>query len=196
MLWCGQQIVAAPTSGEPITLAEAKGHCRVDADDEDAYLADLISVARETVEGITGRMLQQQTWRAFYPAWGDFVLPKPPVSTLTHIKYYPASGGSAVTVAGSSYQLLSASEPMSIVLAYGKDWPTEEMRTGDPIEIQFVCGYSAVPRRLRQAMKMLIAHWHSKREAVVIGNPTAIDSKELALAVTHLCGDYVARFPV
>lgn len=196
MLWSGQQIVTPSSSAEPISLAEVRAHCRVDADDQDAYLADLIAVARETIEGITGRMMQQQTWAAYFQEWGDFIVPKPPLVSLTHVKYYPADGSAAVTVSPSTYQVVLTREPAVVALGYNKSWPTAEMRTVDPIELQFVCGYTSVPRRLKHAMKLLVGHWFSKREAVIVGNSVTIESKEVALTVTHLCGDYVARYPL
>jgi uncharacterized phiE125 gp8 family phage protein len=50
---------------EPVTLAEARRHLRVDADNttEDDDITPLIAVAREMVESYTGRVLIDQTWR-------------------------------------------------------------------------------------------------------------------------------------
>jgi len=35
---------------EPVSLSEAKTHCRVDTSDDDAYIGSLITVAREYLE--------------------------------------------------------------------------------------------------------------------------------------------------
>ena len=51
----------APPGEEPVTLAEAKAWCRIDAADEDALLSALIAAARLQVESLTGRALVTQT---------------------------------------------------------------------------------------------------------------------------------------
>lgn len=50
----GVPIVA---SEEPVTLAQAKAHCRVDFDDDDEYLTHLIKAARRWAEGFLGATL-------------------------------------------------------------------------------------------------------------------------------------------
>ena len=48
---------------EPVTLAEAKDHLRLQHASEDELLAGLIRAAREDVERATGMALIDQTWR-------------------------------------------------------------------------------------------------------------------------------------
>src|SRR4051812_6207132 len=55
-------LIAGPGE-EPVTLAEAKAFCRIDASDEDALVSALIAAARLHVESMTGRALVEQTWR-------------------------------------------------------------------------------------------------------------------------------------
>ena len=47
---------------EPISLAEAKAHLRLDASDEDALLTALITAARMFVERTLGVALITQSW--------------------------------------------------------------------------------------------------------------------------------------
>ena len=55
-------LVTAPTE-EPVSLAEAKLHLRVDDNADDALIAALITAARQHAENDTRRALVTQTWR-------------------------------------------------------------------------------------------------------------------------------------
>lgn len=75
----GQLLLVTPPAAEPVSLAEAKAHLRVDISDDDALINALIVAARRSVELITGQRLMAQTWQYFldrYPGnYGDFPPP-------------------------------------------------------------------------------------------------------------------------
>ena len=52
-----------------MTLAQAKQHLRVEIPDDDCYIADLVTEAREYVEKTSGRSLLTQSWAA---TWDRF----------------------------------------------------------------------------------------------------------------------------
>lgn len=54
-------LVTAPTA-EPVTLADAKLHLRVNVSDDDALITDALIAGRERVELETGRQLITATW--------------------------------------------------------------------------------------------------------------------------------------
>ncbi|AEC22290.1 hypothetical protein PT7_P054 (plasmid) [Pusillimonas sp. T7-7] len=67
---------------EPVTLAEAKLHLRVDIDAEDALIGSLITAAREHVELVTGRALADVSYS--WTPEGDRTTPLPIVpATVT-----------------------------------------------------------------------------------------------------------------
>ena len=99
-------ILTAPTV-EPVSLAEAKLHCRVDTTDENTLLSALIVAAREYVEQVTGRALITRTYRAMeYATGAAFELLYPPFRTLDSVEtcdiYGDLIAGSAVIGSGAN----------------------------------------------------------------------------------------------
>ncbi|MFH0914830.1 MAG: head-tail connector protein [bacterium] len=150
---------------------------------EDAFLASLITVARQHAEMITGRALVTQTWQALLKEWpviDRIMLPKPPLQSVTSVTYVDSDDASH-TFSATLYDLeLASTIPTlnpyhlngSIVLAYGESWPSETLRPAAPITIEFVAGYGAaanVPVPVKQAILLLIGHWYENRE--IMGDP-------------------------
>ena len=61
-------VLTAAPAVEPVSLAEAKAHLRVDSDHEDALIAQLIVAARIFVERTLGLALIAQSWSYFLDA--------------------------------------------------------------------------------------------------------------------------------
>lgn len=166
-------IVALAPAEEPVTLTEAKTHLRVDGTDEDTYITRLITGARIDAESKTWRALVTQTLRGYldcWPAENHIKLPRSPLQSVTHIKYYDASDV-ATTLATSDYIVSANREPGRITLRNGKSWPSTTLRAADGIEIEFIAGYglaAAVPELLKQGILLTVGHWFENREDVVI----------------------------
>ena len=58
-----------PPAVEPVTLADAKAHLKVDTTDDDALITALITAARARAEWHTGRALITQSWTLWLDAW-------------------------------------------------------------------------------------------------------------------------------
>ncbi len=52
-----------PPSSEPISLDQAKTYLRIDHDDEDQFIGQIIRSARQAIESYTVRSLVRQAWR-------------------------------------------------------------------------------------------------------------------------------------
>ena len=71
--------ILARGSVEPVTLAEAKLHMRVDVSDDKTLIEAMISAARDMVERYTGRTLIYTAYRLIYDVWPyDIELPRSP----------------------------------------------------------------------------------------------------------------------
>ena len=164
-----------PPAVEPVTLADAKQHIRAIGTDDDEYIANLIAAARDKVETLTQRALITQTWLAvwdFFPTGRVIRLPKSPVSTITHVKYYPDGASTLATLSSSLYQTEILSNPARVILLENCSFPST-WDEGDAVQIQYVCGYGSspayVPAELKQAILILVAHWYSARQPVQVG---------------------------
>jgi uncharacterized phiE125 gp8 family phage protein len=166
------QLTTAPTA-EPILLAEAKARLRIDVDDEDALLTALIAAARMFVEKTLGVALITQSWSYFldfWPAAGCITLPILPVQAVSAVTV-PDDAGGATTLDAGSYNVDVLSEPARIVLKGAV--PTVAARALNAFEIAFTAGYGGaaddMPGPIKQALKLLVAHWFERREPVVLG---------------------------
>jgi uncharacterized phiE125 gp8 family phage protein len=183
----------APTT-EPLSSTEAKLHLRVDASDEDTLITALITAARQHVENIAGRALISQTWVALFEEWpkDHFELPMAtPLVSVSSVKYTP-DGGVETTLSSSVYYANTVAYVGNVSLADDQAWPTDTLRTQNPISVEYVCGNAnaaAVPSAIKAAMLLHIGHLFENREAVNIGNTV----NELPLAYEALIAPYRVR---
>jgi uncharacterized phiE125 gp8 family phage protein len=188
------KVVTAPAS-EPISLAEAKLHCRVDVADDDTPITNLITAAREEVERLSGMALMTQTLElvlAGWPATDRTELPRPPLSSITSVKYKDRDGNET-TWDSANYLAGADSVPGVLALAWDASWPSDDLYPLEPIRVRYVAGFAsaaAVPQSLKQAMLLLIGHWYENREA---GGETVGEKAGIAFGVDRLINSYRAE---
>lgn len=187
-------LVTAPTS-EPVTLSEAKAHLRVDFDEDDALIRNLIVAATDWVEGQTKRALITQTWD-YSIDWGwpyrnamPYIrLPLNPVASVTSITYVDGNSPNP-TLTTAEYEVTLRQHGSFIVPAYGVSWDTPRS-VPSAIVVRFVAGESSAPQPLKQAILILIAHWYEKREPTLGG--IGVATVEIPLTVESLISPYRA----
>jgi len=132
---------------DPLTLAAAKAHLRVvDFEDDDVYIATLISVARRAVEDMTGRTLIDtiftQTMRDWYPCVN---LLRGNAHAIVSIKYDDAAGDEQ-TVDAAEYGIQPHGDGCAFAAFYNEftDPDLVDRPYVDRIRIQFTAGYGNV----------------------------------------------------
>ena len=161
-------MTSIPLSGpaiEPITLAEVKQFLRVEHGDDDDVIAALIMGARIHIEAQTRRALITQSWRVIRDVWPGWVGLLPvPVKTLDAVRVYKPDG-TTLALDLSGFTLDRSSAPARLGFVRGE--PPAPGRPLAGIEIDITCGYGDdpedVPEPLRQAIRMLVAHWYDNR---------------------------------
>lgn len=166
------KLITAPVT-EPVSLAEAKLHLRVDVDDDDALITSLIQAAREQAEHETGRALITQTWEAVYDEFpcDELFLGMPQVQSVSSVTYIDAEGDEQ-TLSSSAYSLDNETDKAFILPAIDTEWP-DTLDTTNAVRVQFVCGYGSagdVPAGIKTWMLMQIGALYCNREAVGKGD--------------------------
>lgn len=166
------ELVTAPTS-YPITLEEARSHLRVNTRDEDERIEDeLIPEATAFCESkILGeRQFMLATYdlplRAFWS--GPLALPRPPLSSITSLKYYDQTG-TLQTVSSALYLVRTPwKQPGTIERAPDANWTfTTQSDCRFPVVIRFIAGYASaavVPFQAKAAIKLALGWLHLNRE--------------------------------
>lgn len=162
---------------EPVTLAEAKAHLRVDGSAEDVLINSLILTSRLHIEAALGLALITQGWTLVLDAWPKQVsvtLPIRPVQMIDALRVLDADGV-ATNVPPSHFVLDGKGLPPRLVRT-APVWPVPGRAAGG-IEIDFTAGFGPlaadVPAPIRQALLMLIAHWYEHRDPIEIGSVEA-----------------------
>jgi uncharacterized phiE125 gp8 family phage protein len=183
------QLVAPPET-EPVSLEEAKAHCRVDGADDDALLEGYIAAARQRAENRTRRALITQTIRLYLDAFpdGEIRLERPPLLDLVSVKYFDPAGVEQ-TMDAADYQVDEYSAPPRLAPAPGKTWPTtrEQMNA---VAVEYSAGYGPggadVPEPIRQAILLDVQDAYDNRGTLIVGTV----SSKLARTAEALWGPY------
>jgi uncharacterized phiE125 gp8 family phage protein len=158
---------------EPVTLAEAKAHCRVDTSDDDAYIGTLITAARQWVEEYLDRSLIHTQWTVRMDSFPyEIELPRPPIATAgttTAVSLtYTLGDDSTATLSTSSYRVDRDSTPGVVRQLRSGTWPAN-LDDYNAVQVTYWAGYGAtgasVPAAIRHAMLMLVGHWYERRVA-------------------------------
>lgn len=184
------RLITAP-SVEPLTLAQAKAHLRVDHSDDDAMIGMLLAAARQHIDGRDGwlgRALVTQTWELVLDSFPggcagansgpEIKIPIPPLQSVTSISYDNADGDPTVLPA-DTYTVDTDSAPGWVVPNSDSPWPTT-FNAINAVRIRFVAGYAPstdsppdlranVPAPIKAAILLMLGTLYENRETIVIG---------------------------
>lgn len=180
---------------EPLTLAQAKSHLRVDFTDDDTYITSLITAARQYVEQVTNRAIFNRSMLLTldyfpFPGWSTTYgqtyntalswyyrgmtirLPKPALVSVESITYLAADGVTSIVIDPAKYIVDTTSELGRISPAPGYTWPYQQNYLPGQVRITYTAGTygdgveaNNCPQTIIQAMLLLIGHWYEHREA-------------------------------
>ncbi|WP_156374647.1 head-tail connector protein [Pseudorhodoferax sp. Leaf274] len=183
-------MVAMPGAfDEPITLAEARAHVRVDAAEgeshpDDSKLLSMVTAARQAAEQFTERLFTNGTYELLLDELPCIVrFPVAPVGELLGVQYIGEDGQPADLAAGI-YRLYAHPDQPGLYSTPGVAMPSLLDMPG-AVRVRFKGGHgpgNPVPRAVVHAMLLTLGHLYDNREEVVTGT-TATQLPEGAKAL-------------
>jgi uncharacterized phiE125 gp8 family phage protein len=164
-----RHVLVTPPAIEPVTLTQAKAHCRIDSDADDTLVTSAISAARKLCENYCQRAFINQEWELFldgreFPDDGFIKLPYGDLKSIMEITS-TATDGTITSLTADDYYLSGN----RIIYNENYQWP--DFRTYDGLSIRYVVGFgsltSDVPAEIRHAILMFVAHFYENREALI-----------------------------
>lgn len=166
---------------ECVSINDAKLHMKIDTDDEDSYITELINKARVHCESWCNTAILPQRNIAYYDSNELYEfrskrhirLPHKQIINVVAVNSYDDDGENAV-FASSNYYLSGD----RLALKSSAFLPSN-LRKFDALAVEFVSGFGtietvedqtqiveAVPTPIKQAMLELMLHWYENRAAV------------------------------
>ena len=186
-------VLSVEPSEEPVSIEEAKAHLRVDIEDDDNLILNLITAARKKAETVLKRSLITQTLIYYPDEWPDddyIELPLPPLQSVTSVVYTDYAGTATTLTQNTDYVADIKKDPGRVVLDYGMTWPTTTLDVTSPIAITYIAGYGTpedVPMPIKQAILILVSDYYENRESYIVGQtPSHIKTVE-ALLGPYIC---------
>ena len=169
-------------AAEPISVQQACDHLRIDSNDDLAYIGDLIPVAREYFDSMTGRASAEIQYQLTASTWADLfdqtptealksvprdkysiLLFRTPLVSVESVKYYAQGATVLTTMSANDYRVVTTAQPGILQLIV--DPPAIEDRV-DAIQITFTAGNDCPPAMSKHAIRMLTAHFYEQRTPV------------------------------
>lgn len=164
------------TDSEPIDLTEAKNYLRVDFNNDDTFISELISIARVKILKDTGQVMGLQTITEYFTNWGtipttggNLILP------LSYMGYWDGSNDFIVKYfdINNVEQTLTIDTDYIVIQHMGlikvqfiNTFNTFDRLDAISIEYQIEPQNADSTRPLLIAMYLLIQHYYDNRSAV------------------------------
>ena len=166
------KVIVQPLA-EPVTVAEAKQHLRVDGTDEDTYIEMLIKVARQMCEVYSGLsfLTQQREIKLDRFPCGNISLPYGPVQSIDDFVYFDGDDSSQTMTEGDDYTKDFNYQPARIQKV--NSWPTVYNKMSSVI-ISYTAGYAnddhdPLPDVIKSAILLQVGTLYENRQNDIVG---------------------------
>jgi uncharacterized phiE125 gp8 family phage protein len=174
---------------EPVTLAEAKAHLRVDTSTDDSLISAYIKAAREWCEAYCDETFVHTQYRMTLDSFPvQIELPRPPMAsagTVTAVSVtYTLENQSTATLSTNEYRVDRDSKPGVLRTNYNGSWPSHLMDY-NAVTVTWWAGRdgtgASVSQRVKNAILWLVGMWYERRLAA-----DAVNLSEIPFGVKSL----------
>ncbi len=173
----------SPPATQPVSLAKVKEFLKIENNDDDSLINDLITQAVSHIEKIAEQKLITQDWRIFFddlPRSGVLDIPLAPIIAPIEVRYYDDQGNAQIVMA-QDYEFDRHSIPARL-------WIKTPVCMGAQLngfEVDVRAGFGAsgveIPGDIIRALLLTVAHWYEFRGAVhpadqPLSNPAGLDA--------------------
>lgn len=161
-------VTRTASTTEPVSVEALRIQARIDDDEDDGDLKDMLSEARLECETALGDVsLIDATCVDYFDRFGDEMeLHWSPVDSITTVQYVDANG-TAQTLASTYYELGVVNGMGVLRLKYGQSWPTTRDHA-DAVIVTYKAGFGAaasdVPSMIRRWIKARAAWLYANRD--------------------------------
>jgi uncharacterized phiE125 gp8 family phage protein len=179
--------ISSASTIEPVAVTDVKTHLRIastaqgGSSSEDTLLQGYITAARQQAENQTKRALIPTSFEILYDGFYSSVIELPraaPLSTSTAadlVITYRKTTGDTTTLDSTYYTVESRTEPASIRLNYGSQWPTNVQTSEGALSIAYKSGYTTAtcPESVKTWIKIRVGELYNHREPLITGTIVA-----------------------
>ena len=171
------KVITAPSAA--LTLEQLRRHCRIDppdsANDVDTDLSAALAAAQAYAQHYTGISIGSQTLELAldeFPADGPIQLLQGPVTSITSVQYIDTAEVEQ-TITSTDYTLDDYATPAWLVPAYDVEWP-DTLATTNAVKVRYVAGAATIDGAVAAALRLLVGHYFTNREAIASGTVVEI----------------------
>lgn len=155
--------ILTPPEEEPVSVATAKAHLRVDTTADDTLITTYLKAARELCEGLARRSFVTQSFRLVLDDFPSvpLKLPRPPLQSVEAVTYLDDDGNEHDW---TDFTVDTGSEPGRIIF---NSLPTASLQESGAVAIEFTAGYESaadLPNVFVMAILQTVANWYELRE--------------------------------
>ena len=191
-----QYSITVQPASEPISLQQASDHLRVDSTDDREYIADLIPVAREYFDAITGRASAVASYLLTAGSWADLLtgsygdvieFHRSPLVSIESVSYFAPDATEMTVMDVGLYRAITGADTGR--LQFTETPPSIASRI-DAVSIAFTAGTDSPPAMSKHAIKMLVANFYEQRVPIAFASASEIPYTLRALIENQRIGGH------
>lgn len=146
--------MVAPTA-TIVTLQQAKDYLRIDYNEDDSLIQQLIDASRIKLEQYASTAMTPRTLRVVAYVDEFIELPYAPINTISKVEYWNGTDWTEILV--GNYQVLGET--------YKKIYMTSPFMS--EFRFTYTCGYTTTPESMKTALLKILADLYDYRESSV-----------------------------